>query len=53
MAISWGETLADWSIDLGFATFIFWPKTEPMAHLKVFATVPGFRQRVGERRGGR
>jgi hypothetical protein len=46
-------TLTDWSIDLGFDTFVFWPTTAPLAQLEVFATevVPGVRQRVSERRG--
>ena len=46
-------TLTDWSIDLGFDMFVFWPTTAPLAQLEVFATevVPGVRQRVSERRG--
>ena len=50
---SWVAALTDWSVDLGFDTFIFWPMTAPLAQLEVFATqvVPGVRQRVSERRG--
>ena len=50
---SWVATLTDWSVDLGFDTFILWPMTAPLAQLEVFATqvVPGVRQRVSERRG--
>jgi alkanesulfonate monooxygenase SsuD/methylene tetrahydromethanopterin reductase-like flavin-dependent oxidoreductase (luciferase family) len=52
---AWIDTLADWSVDLGFDTFVFWPTTAPLAQLKVFATevAPGVRQRVSERRGQR
>ena len=50
---SWVDTLTDWSVDLGFDTFVFWPTRAPLAQLEVFATevVPGARQRVSERRG--
>jgi alkanesulfonate monooxygenase SsuD/methylene tetrahydromethanopterin reductase-like flavin-dependent oxidoreductase (luciferase family) len=50
---AWVTALADWSVDLGFDTFIFWPMIQPMAQLEVFAgeVVPGVRQRVAERRG--
>jgi hypothetical protein len=49
---AWIDALADWSVDLGFDTFVFWPTTAPLAQLKAFATevVPGVRQRVSERR---
>jgi alkanesulfonate monooxygenase SsuD/methylene tetrahydromethanopterin reductase-like flavin-dependent oxidoreductase (luciferase family) len=52
---SWVDALTDWSVDLGFDTFVFWPTTAPLAQLEVFATevVPGVRQRVSERRGQR
>jgi alkanesulfonate monooxygenase SsuD/methylene tetrahydromethanopterin reductase-like flavin-dependent oxidoreductase (luciferase family) len=52
---SWVDTLTDWSVDLGFDTFVFWPTRAPLAQLEVFATevVPGVRQRVSERRGQR
>jgi hypothetical protein len=54
-AQSWVDTLTDWSVDLGFDTFVFWPTSAPLAQLEVFATevVPGVRQRVSERRGQR
>lgn len=50
---SWVDTLSDWSVELGFDTFVFWPTSAPLAQLEVFATevVPGVRQRVSERRG--
>ena len=50
---SWVAALTDWSVDLGFDTFIFWPMTAPLAQLEIFAAqvVPGVRQRVSERRG--
>jgi len=50
---SWIDALSDWSIDLGFDTFIFWPMTSPLAQLELFASevIPGVRQRVRERRG--
>jgi hypothetical protein len=52
---SWVDALTDWSVDLGFDTFVFWPTTATLAQLEVFATevVPGVRQRVSERRGQR
>jgi alkanesulfonate monooxygenase SsuD/methylene tetrahydromethanopterin reductase-like flavin-dependent oxidoreductase (luciferase family) len=50
----WVETLTDWSVDLGFDTFIFWPTTSPLAQLERFAreVAPAVRERVGERRRG-
>ena len=52
-AHAWVDALSDWSIDLGLDTFIFWPMTEPLAQLALFANdvVPAVRQRVSERRG--
>jgi alkanesulfonate monooxygenase SsuD/methylene tetrahydromethanopterin reductase-like flavin-dependent oxidoreductase (luciferase family) len=52
---TWVASLTDWSVDLGFDTFIFWPMTEPVAQLKVFAhdVVPAVRERVAERRAER
>jgi hypothetical protein len=51
-ATTWVETLTEWSVGLGFDTFIFWPTREPLAQVKIFAAqvVPGVRQRVSERR---
>ena len=51
---AWVDALTEWSVDLGFDTFIFWPITAPLAQLDVFATqvVPAVRQRVAERRAG-
>jgi hypothetical protein len=50
---SWIDALADSSVDLGFDTFVFWPTSEPLAQLEVFATVvvPRVRERVRQRRG--
>lgn len=50
---TWVSTLTDWSVDLGLDTFIFWPMTQPLAQLDVFAreVIPTVRQRVNERRG--
>ena len=50
---TWVDTLAEWTVDLGFDTFIFWPTRTPLAQLEVFATevVPAVRQRVSEHRG--
>jgi len=52
---SWVDALSDWSVDLGFDTFVFWPTTTPLSQLRVFAAevVPGVRQRVSERRDQR
>ena len=52
---TWVATVTDWSLDLGFDTFIFWPMTAPLAQLETFATevVPAVRQRVSDRRGKR
>ena len=49
---SWVAALTDWSVDLGFDTFIFWPMTAPLSQLEIFArdVVPAVRQRVAERR---
>ena len=50
-----GMALTNWSLDLGFDTFVFWPTTAPLTQLEVFASevVPGVRQRVRDRRGQR
>jgi alkanesulfonate monooxygenase SsuD/methylene tetrahydromethanopterin reductase-like flavin-dependent oxidoreductase (luciferase family) len=49
----WVDTLTDWSVDLGFDTFILWPTTSPLSQLELFAreVAPAVRERVGERRG--
>ncbi len=49
----WVDALTDWSVNLGFDTFVFWPRVTALAQLEVFATdvVPAVRQRVAERRG--
>jgi hypothetical protein len=50
---SWVDALTDWSIDLGLDTFIFWPRSNALAQLEVFATevMPAVREQVSERRG--
>jgi alkanesulfonate monooxygenase SsuD/methylene tetrahydromethanopterin reductase-like flavin-dependent oxidoreductase (luciferase family) len=49
---TWVTTLTDWSVELGFDTFIFWPMTAPLAQLDTFArdVAPAVRQRVAARR---
>jgi alkanesulfonate monooxygenase SsuD/methylene tetrahydromethanopterin reductase-like flavin-dependent oxidoreductase (luciferase family) len=46
----WADTLASWSTDLGFDTFVFWPATDADGQLETFANevVPAVRARVGE-----
>jgi alkanesulfonate monooxygenase SsuD/methylene tetrahydromethanopterin reductase-like flavin-dependent oxidoreductase (luciferase family) len=50
---TWIDAMTEWSVELGLDTFIFWPRTAPLAQLEIFANevVPGVRQRVAERRG--
>ncbi len=45
---TWVDTLADWAVDLGFDTFIFWPRTSPLSQLELFVkeVVPAVRERV-------
>jgi alkanesulfonate monooxygenase SsuD/methylene tetrahydromethanopterin reductase-like flavin-dependent oxidoreductase (luciferase family) len=49
---SWVDALADWSIDLGFDTFIFWPRGNALDQLEAFASevIPRVREAVVERR---
>ena len=49
---TWADALADWAVDLGFDTFIFWPTTAPLSQLERFAreVVPAVRERVLDRR---
>jgi alkanesulfonate monooxygenase SsuD/methylene tetrahydromethanopterin reductase-like flavin-dependent oxidoreductase (luciferase family) len=51
---TWVNELADYAVDLGFDTFIFWPRNEPVSQLKLFAdeVVPRVRERVSDRRRG-
>ncbi|MEV4630009.1 LLM class flavin-dependent oxidoreductase [Micromonospora sp. NPDC049523] len=51
-AALWIDTLASWTVDLGFDTFVFWPATAHRRQLEIFAAevVPGVRQRVAELR---
>ncbi|MET7992210.1 LLM class flavin-dependent oxidoreductase [Amycolatopsis sp. NPDC005232] len=48
----WVDTLADWTVRLGFDTFVFWPITDPAGQLEIFTTqvVPAVRARVAELR---
>jgi alkanesulfonate monooxygenase SsuD/methylene tetrahydromethanopterin reductase-like flavin-dependent oxidoreductase (luciferase family) len=50
---AWVDALTEWSVDLGFDTFIFWPTASSLAQLEVFAeeVVPRVRQAVSDRRG--
>jgi alkanesulfonate monooxygenase SsuD/methylene tetrahydromethanopterin reductase-like flavin-dependent oxidoreductase (luciferase family) len=50
---TWVDELTDYAIELGFDTFIFWPRNAPVAQLALFAgeVVPRVRERVAERRG--
>lgn len=49
---AWIEALTGYAVDLGFDTFILWPRSEPLAQLDVFAreVVPGVREAVAARR---
>ncbi|WP_433573136.1 LLM class flavin-dependent oxidoreductase [Streptomyces sp. CA-251247] len=51
----WVDTLAEWAVDLGFDTFVFWPATDPERQLALFAdeVVPAVRQRVDALRSAR
>jgi alkanesulfonate monooxygenase SsuD/methylene tetrahydromethanopterin reductase-like flavin-dependent oxidoreductase (luciferase family) len=51
---TWIDALAEWTVELGFDTFVFWPTSAPRAQLEAFAkeAVPGVRQHVSERRRG-
>ncbi|MFE0455640.1 LLM class flavin-dependent oxidoreductase [Streptomyces sp. NPDC058914] len=51
----WVDTLAEWTVELGFDTFVFWPVTDPEQQLSLFAekVVPAVRERVAEIRSGR
>lgn len=51
----WVDTLTDWSVELGFDTFVFWPAFDPERQLALFAdeVVPAVRESVARIRGGR
>ncbi|MEV5149085.1 LLM class flavin-dependent oxidoreductase [Streptomyces sp. NPDC052727] len=51
----WADTLAEWAVELGFDTFVFWPAADPQQQLTLFAgeVVPAVRERVGALRRGR
>jgi alkanesulfonate monooxygenase SsuD/methylene tetrahydromethanopterin reductase-like flavin-dependent oxidoreductase (luciferase family) len=51
----WIDTLATWSVDLGFDTFIFWPVTDAPGQAELFATeiVPAVREQVAQQRAQR
>ncbi|MDJ0420020.1 LLM class flavin-dependent oxidoreductase [Rhodococcus opacus] len=47
-ADDWARTLASWAIELGFDTFVFWPVTDHLTQLGMFAAeiVPAVRELV-------
>jgi alkanesulfonate monooxygenase SsuD/methylene tetrahydromethanopterin reductase-like flavin-dependent oxidoreductase (luciferase family) len=51
----WVDTLTEWAVDLGFDTFVFWPVTDPLGQLNIFAqeVVPAVRDQVNAIRGQR
>ncbi|MEV2271875.1 LLM class flavin-dependent oxidoreductase [Nonomuraea africana] len=51
----WVDTLAEWAVELGFDTFVFWPATDPERQLGLFTgeVVPAVRERVDAIRSGR
>ncbi|MFI6288009.1 LLM class flavin-dependent oxidoreductase [Streptomyces sp. NPDC051018] len=51
----WVDTLTEWTVELGFDTFVFWPVTAPERQLALFAgeVAPAVRERVDTLRGGR
>ncbi|MGR6923517.1 LLM class flavin-dependent oxidoreductase [[Actinomadura] parvosata] len=51
----WTDTLAEWAVELGFDTFVFWPVAEHRAQVDAFAAevVPAVRARVARIRGRR
>ncbi|MFF0450283.1 LLM class flavin-dependent oxidoreductase [Streptomyces sp. NPDC004609] len=54
-ARQWVDTLTEWTVELGFDTFVFWPATDPERQLALFAeeVVPAVRERVDAVRSGR
>jgi alkanesulfonate monooxygenase SsuD/methylene tetrahydromethanopterin reductase-like flavin-dependent oxidoreductase (luciferase family) len=50
---TWIDSLTEWTVELGFDTFIFWPITDPAGQLEIFATevMPAVRAKVAEARG--
>ncbi|MFE6871564.1 LLM class flavin-dependent oxidoreductase [Kitasatospora sp. NPDC057692] len=51
----WVDTLTEWTVELGFDTYVFWPVAEPDRQLALFAdeVVPAVRERVDAERSGR
>ncbi|MFC9544277.1 MULTISPECIES: LLM class flavin-dependent oxidoreductase [unclassified Streptomyces] len=51
----WVDTLTEWTVDLGFDTFVLWPAADPERQLALFADeiVPAVRERVEAERSGR
>jgi alkanesulfonate monooxygenase SsuD/methylene tetrahydromethanopterin reductase-like flavin-dependent oxidoreductase (luciferase family) len=51
----WADTLAEWALELGFDTFVFWPATDSERQLALFAdeVVPAVCERVDAVRSGR
>jgi len=49
---AWIEALTNWTVELGFDTFIFWPTGPAASQLETFArkVAPAVRERVAERR---
>lgn len=48
----WVDTLTSWALDLGFDTFVFWPMTDPVRQVELFAreVVPAVRAKVARAR---
>ncbi|MFD1714855.1 LLM class flavin-dependent oxidoreductase [Amnibacterium flavum] len=48
----WVDTLAEWTVELGFDTFIFWPAIDAPRQLAIFTSevVPAVRARVSDAR---
>ncbi|MEV5548790.1 LLM class flavin-dependent oxidoreductase [Streptomyces sp. NPDC052309] len=51
----WVDALTEWTVLLGFDTFVFWPVTDPENQLALFASevVPAVREAVDAARNGR
>lgn len=51
----WVDTLTEWTVGLGFDTFVFWPAADPEQQLSLFADqiVPAVRERVSAERSER
>ncbi|MER7702449.1 LLM class flavin-dependent oxidoreductase [Kitasatospora sp. NPDC097605] len=51
----WVDTLTEWTVELGFDTYVFWPAADPEHQLAPFTdeVVPAVRERVDAERSGR